>query len=446
MAVPALKIVPADVVNDPARLEALERYDVLDTPREEAFERIVNLMRLVLKTDVSIVSLIDSHRQWYKAGSGNDASEVPVSESFCRITIEGDSPLAVTDATQDARFRDNPHVTGEAHIRAYLGVPIRTPDGFNIGTLCAFSRTPQEFSSEQQAIVAELAKVAMNELELRQLATSDGLTGIMTRRAFREDGARMLSHARRHRSGVSAVTLDIDHFKQINDTYGHAAGDQVLKAVSKAVAGQLRQSDLFGRVGGEEFAIILPDTDIAGALEAAEKLRATIRGLKFPGSHPPMGITASFGVAPFDPGERRSPEPLGQGRRGTLRSQARRPQPQPELAGHHHFDHQAGDPPPRPQSRPAGLQQPPFGGRLHGALDLGERGGSGCLDHNRRPRGDVAADPLGQARKPGPRSDAPPGDTRTRVYLRPLAQRTAGLGLLLAQPLGAALKFGFSVG
>src|SRR4051794_21578653 len=110
MAVPALKIVPIDVVNDPARLEALERYDVLDTPREEAFERIVNLMRLVLKTDVSIVSLIDSHRQWYKAGSGNDASEVPVSHSFCRITIEGDSPLAVTDATQDPRFRDNPYV------------------------------------------------------------------------------------------------------------------------------------------------------------------------------------------------------------------------------------------------------------------------------------------------------------------------------------------------
>ena len=300
MAVPALKLDPASVIDDPKRLEALERYDVLDTPREEAFERVVNLMKLVLKTDVSLVSLIDGHRQWYKAGSGNDQPEVPVSDSFCKVTIQGDEAIAVTDATKDERFKDNPYVTGDAHVRAYLGVPLKTPDGFNIGTLCAFSREPQEFSLEQQAIIGELAKVAMNELELRQLATSDGLTGVMTRRAFRDDAEKYLSHARRHRTRLAALAFDVDHFKSINDTYGHAAGDQVLRAVTRAVGAQLRQSDLFGRVGGEEFAILLPNTDPSGALDVAEKLRGAIRALKFPGSHPPMGVTASFGVAAFD--------------------------------------------------------------------------------------------------------------------------------------------------
>ena len=300
----ALKLapqLPADIIPDPDRLAAVDRYDVLDTPREEAFERITKLMTLVLKTDSSIVSLIDGHRQWYKAAQGAALSEVPVADSFCRITIQGDDPVVVPDATQDPRFSDHPHVTGGMNVRSYIGVPLKTADGHNIGTLCAFGLKPREFSDDQAQILKELAKVTINELELRQLATSDGLTGIMTRRAFKEDAGRYVAHARRHRSRLSAIALDIDHFKAVNDTYGHAAGDQVLKAVTKAVGAQLRHSDLFGRVGGEEFVALLPEADPKGAMEVAEKLRGVIRGLKFPGSHPPMGVSASFGVAAFDP-------------------------------------------------------------------------------------------------------------------------------------------------
>src|SRR3569623_2203816 len=177
-------------------------------------------MTLVLITDSSILSLIDVHRQWYYAAQGAPLSEVPVADSFCRVTIQGDGPVVVPDATKDPRFSDHPHVTGGMNVRSYIGVPLKTADGHNIGTLCAFGLKPREFSDDQAQLLKELAKVTLTELELRQLATSDGLTGIMTRRAFKEDAGKYVAHARRHRTRLCAVSFDIDHFKAVNATYG----------------------------------------------------------------------------------------------------------------------------------------------------------------------------------------------------------------------------------
>lgn len=297
----------AHYVETPARTEdtrlaALQRYEVLDTPPEPAFDRIAALIRLVFGVETSLVTLIDAHRQWYKAAQGTPNTEVPVGESFCRYTIADGQPMIVPDATQDDRFKANPHVTADNGVRFYAGVPLTTPDGENIGTICAIDSKPRQFSSHEMEIFKELARVAMSELELRRLATTDALTGVNSRRAFKEDAQRYVALARRHRSQLSAITLDIDRFKAINDTYGHASGDSVLKAVAKAVQGGLRESDLFGRMGGEEFAIILPDADSKAAMAVAEKLRHAVLALKFPGSHPPIAVSASFGIAALDPG------------------------------------------------------------------------------------------------------------------------------------------------
>jgi diguanylate cyclase (GGDEF)-like protein len=285
-----------------ARLAALQRYDVLDTPREAAFDRIATLIKLVFGVETSLVTLIDAHRQWYKAAEGTPNTEVPVGESFCRYTIKEDGPVIVPDATLDERFKNNPHVTAPNGVRFYAGMSLRTPDGENIGTICAIDSKPRQFSSHEVEIFKELARVAVSELELRRLATVDGLTGVNTRRAFKDDAQKYISLARRHRSQLSAIAFDIDRFKSINDTYGHAGGDTVLKAVAKAAMGELRVSDLFGRMGGEEFAIILPDADAKAAMAVAEKLRHAILTQKFPGSHPPINVSASFGVATLDPG------------------------------------------------------------------------------------------------------------------------------------------------
>lgn len=290
-----------DLAED-ARLAALQRYDVLDTPPEPAFDRIATLIRLVFGVETSLVTLIDAHRQWYKAAQGTPNTEVPVGESFCRYAIKVSAPMIVPDATQDERFRDNPHVTAANGVRFYAGMPLTTPDGENIGTICAIDSKPRQFSSNELEIFKELARVALSELELRRLATVDGLTGVNNRRAFKEDAQKYISLARRHRSQLSAIAFDIDRFKLVNDTYGHASGDTVLKAVAKAAMGELRASDLIGRMGGEEFAIVLPDADAKAAMAVAEKLRHAILALKFPGSHPPITVSASFGVATLDPG------------------------------------------------------------------------------------------------------------------------------------------------
>jgi GAF domain-containing protein len=115
------------------RLAALYRYDVLDTPPEEAFDRITRLARMVLQLPIVLVSLIDRERQWFKSRQGLAATETPRSMSFCTHAIQRDVPMIVQDACADPRFQDNPLVVGDPGIRFYLGVPLRTPDGHNSG-------------------------------------------------------------------------------------------------------------------------------------------------------------------------------------------------------------------------------------------------------------------------------------------------------------------------
>jgi len=128
----------------------------------------------------------------------------------------------------------------------------------------------------QKKIERELAE-ANKKLQL--LADNDPLTGLLNARAYYELCERMMSLALRHNNSSSVLFVDLDHFKKINDTYGHHVGDLVLKAVSACILQTCRNSDLIGRVGGEEFSIFLPETDNSGAMIFAEKLRSNIEQL-----------------------------------------------------------------------------------------------------------------------------------------------------------------------
>jgi diguanylate cyclase (GGDEF)-like protein len=163
---------------------------------------------------------------------------------------------------------------------------------------------PTGLSPEQRAIVSDSVAQASPVLaNLRNLAiaemraATDALTGLPNQRACQDNLKRMLAQASRTLSPMSAVLLDLDHFKQINDGYGHGAGDDVLAAVGEVLTGSLRASDFAGRHGGEEFLILLPGTDSAGALQAAEKVRMAIE--KIAVSQVDRPITASLGVAAY---------------------------------------------------------------------------------------------------------------------------------------------------
>ncbi len=279
------------------RLAALEQLDLLDTPKDEGFERIVRLIKEIFAVDIGLVSLIDAHRQWYKACSGLAADEVPLEDTFCRYVVDREQPIVVQDATRDPRFAHNPAVTGESHVRFYAGVPLKTKGGHVIGTVCAIDRRPRSFSSRDLSVLHELAGVAMDRIELLQSAATDSLTGTLTRRAFRQEADQLLSLALRHQHDLSCIVLDIDHFKSVNDTHGHAAGDQVLHAVTETCKANLRAGDLFGRLGGEEFAILLPHINREEAVAVAEKVRMAIASRPIRGAFGELNVTASFGIS-----------------------------------------------------------------------------------------------------------------------------------------------------
>lgn len=138
---------------------------------------------------------------------------------------------------------------------------------------------------------------------MRSLATVDGLTGMLNRRAFfeRADSARLL--ALRLRKPLTLLMLDIDHFKQLNDGYGHACGDRALQAFADTARGVLREHDVIGRLGGEEFALVLPGTALEGALEAAERLRIAVAEAPVLDCAPGYRMTVSIGVVTIGAGE-----------------------------------------------------------------------------------------------------------------------------------------------
>jgi diguanylate cyclase (GGDEF)-like protein len=164
-------------------------------------------------------------------------------------------------------------------------------------------RCVEESMTQASPVLANLRNLALSQAR----ALTDGLTGLPNRRAIEDTLKRMVAHADRSRSPLSVVLFDLDHFKQINDLYGHEKGDEVLSSVGVTVTGTVRSSDFAGRHGGEEFIVLLPDTDTPSAVAAAEKLRLAIAAIEVPGV--PLAITASFGIATM-PGDGAEPSVL----------------------------------------------------------------------------------------------------------------------------------------
>ncbi len=161
--------------------------------------------------------------------------------------------------------------------------------GLVIGSLLAFVYTEQVKAFNKQ--------ISIKNRVLKTLASQDQLTGIMNRREFLSTGQKYFHTAKRQKKSIAYLMLDIDHFKKINDTYGHSAGDNILIRFAESISKTLRTNDLFGRIGGEEFGIILYDTDIYHAKLVAEKIRKTINGQVFHNDENPLRITTSIGIA-----------------------------------------------------------------------------------------------------------------------------------------------------
>ena len=160
---------PAIPATEGVRLEQLVDLAILDTLPEQAYDDIVQLASSLTGCPISLVSLVDTDRQWFKARVGLDAPETSRDVSFCAHAInKPDELFVVEDAAADPRFADNPLVTGDPTIRFYAGAPLRLPDGEPLGTLCVIDRKPRVFSEEEREALAALGRLAVTQLELRR--------------------------------------------------------------------------------------------------------------------------------------------------------------------------------------------------------------------------------------------------------------------------------------
>lgn len=214
----------------------------------------------------------------------------------------GGKELEMTILRKDS---ENDEETGSGNVKSLLTTPIRVADEVR-GLFSVSSLASSWFNDDDMEIleiIAHQAYVVMENArlyrEISRLSITDGLTGIFNRRHLMETMDKEFSRALRHKEPLSFIMVDIDHFKKVNDTYGHQVGDLVLKDTAKILGEALRKSDIIGRYGGEEFCIILPETSLDGAVRVAEHLRMVIDTHLFENGEVSLHTTASLGVSGF---------------------------------------------------------------------------------------------------------------------------------------------------
>ncbi|MET3767974.1 hypothetical protein ABIB15_000646 [Marisediminicola sp. UYEF4] len=155
---------PVDWAEEEERIRALDRLEILDSAADSRFTRVTDLAQSMFGTAASAITFIDRDRQWFKARSGFELSEIPRDGGFCDYTIRADSAFVVTNAVLDGRFADNPFVTGYYHVRFYAGYPIVSPEGQRVGVFCIYDTRPREFSEEEAVMLRNLALLVQDEL------------------------------------------------------------------------------------------------------------------------------------------------------------------------------------------------------------------------------------------------------------------------------------------
>jgi diguanylate cyclase (GGDEF)-like protein len=276
------------------RTHAVHALGVPDGSTRPDLERIARLAARICGTPWASINLIDADEQWSPASHGVVMEAVPRCDSMCARTIDaGFDRLATSNAAGHRLFADSPFVVGpRGHVRTYAAAVIKAGDGTPLGSVCVFADDAIEIDDDQLSALADLASSASSLLELDRratrlalLATIDPLTDVLNRRGFDDALARVGAQAARGQARPGALVFDLDGFKQVNDTMGHAAGDELLRLVCGRLVTSTRQEDVVARLGGDELAVLLAHTD-GEALEAtrarlveAVQVPSTIHGV-----------------------------------------------------------------------------------------------------------------------------------------------------------------------
>lgn len=281
--------------NELSRLQEFERVNPLAHASDASFNAITKLVQTTLDMPYVAISLIDHDTQHLKAKQGFDIASTPRSQAMCEHVLQSRSPLTIEDLTEEPEFAGLSAVSASLHLRAYIAAPLITDSGHVLGSLCAFDTQPRRFTAEQIDTLNQFATVVSELFELRKEVDYDFLTKVFNRRGFETVLRREMARLNRDGAPCTLAMLDLDHFKHVNDTYGHPVGDTVLKALTKMVKVNMRESDYLARLGGEEFALLLPNTPIIGALKVADRIRAAVAAFRLE-EHPDLALTVSIGL------------------------------------------------------------------------------------------------------------------------------------------------------
>ncbi|MEX0834973.1 MAG: sensor domain-containing diguanylate cyclase, partial [Nitriliruptor sp.] len=246
-------------------------------------------LQLGCHVPIAVVNIVRPDLQTYAAevGVGTPCTHVPDRLSFCAEVVDTGSALTVDDARSHPVYASNPLVA-EGVIGAYAGVPL-VDDGVVLGSVAMFDAVARAFTSAELEVLTHQAQLASSVLALRRASRTDALTGLPNRALFDDRLALAVARLDRHETLIAVMFLDLDGFKLVNDTRGHAAGDQVLAEVAHRFAGVPRPSDTLARVGGDEFVAVCEDLaspedadEIAGRLTAAVEDGLEIDGVQVP--------------------------------------------------------------------------------------------------------------------------------------------------------------------
>ena len=297
---------PIKPTNEKFRLRDLT---ISETPIEKNFERITRITKALFNVPIAAISLVDQEKEWFKSLQGLDVYETSRAVSFFGHTLLQDEIFLINDTMLDHRFSENPLVKENPEIRFYAGFPIMSKNGYKIGALCIIDNKPRDYTPDDLGPLKDLAALVQEELlnrkrnvvqseliqeldESERKSLTDLLTGVWNRGGI--DAVLFKKLTVSHGKNFGLVLMDIDNFKYINDTYGHSAGDRVLIEVSNFCLKSLRDSDAFGRWGGDEFLMIIDVTEKKKILEIVGRLIKKIADsqITYKRQHIPVSVTA----------------------------------------------------------------------------------------------------------------------------------------------------------
>ena len=294
------------------QLAEMQVKDLVQTPLEARFNRLARMTRRALGAPVAAISFLNPQGEWFKAVTGWNVSELPASRSLAVMLAGDDTAVAIADLQADARTASHPLVTGSPRFRFCATHPIRDRLGHIIGAVAAYDTEPRKVTADPLEAITDAAELAQRELLLsdfggmqqkllakldasRRQALLDELTRLWNLRGGMLLLEQALGGEGRGDAPVGVCVVDVDDFKRVNDRYGHAMGDVVLRKLATAIVDSLRPGDIACRLGGDEFLLLVPDIGQEQLEAIMERVRRRIQALVIRTRAGSARVTVSIG-------------------------------------------------------------------------------------------------------------------------------------------------------